>query len=135
MSNELKTEVFYKPWELKHALPDRLILDALYDDFEGFRLLLRSYEPIQQVLRVRFPDHLAYRNTNESERLRTWSRYRDAARCGIFQVENSRWLEWIGIESFETLKLDELRHFAVHSVEDCVDVITYSDPIVEILGS
>lgn len=134
MSSERTNSDRYVVWRSGPALTSELYIDGLYDDFEGLRLLLRGRDFTQSAVRIRFADRYAYRYTNESDRLRTWARHPEISQAVVYEVENSSWLEWLFAESGETLPLRQLKHFAVYSVEDCVDVISGSEPEIALVG-
>jgi hypothetical protein len=49
-------------------------------------------------------------------------------------VIHSKWIEWLVQESAGVLRGDSLMHFAIHSPEDCIDVVTEFSPEVRWLN-
>lgn len=104
-----------------------MTIEAIYDDYEGFRILARGQEPSSEMLRLYFGSALSYRATDESslifyERtdISTLNRY------GFFEVTESEYLAWFhkanqGIS-------DTVSHYALYLSNQCIDVISASPP-------
>jgi hypothetical protein len=120
----------YKKWLPLEDIPDRLYLDGLYDDWEGFRLLLRHYET-GRMLRITFDPALSYRNTDEGDLLKTEDISEGFFKWPLYIVENSRFLKWFHEESYEIRKKDNPLHYAIVTQNDFIDVISAFPPIVE----
>ena len=84
----------YTPWFDTIGLPDKLYLQGLLDTYEGFRLILEDKEGNGAVFRVWFDFHLAYRNIDEGDRLRSLGAACGAPPAAICLAENSEWLKW-----------------------------------------
>ena len=115
-------------WQQIDGLPSHIFLDALHDDFEGFRLLLRGESPTLPPLRVRFESVLAYRVATESYRLRLGE---NIVGSGIYIVENSRFIAWLTEESYGAWNPDGLTHYLIVTSDDCVDVVSEWPPSIE----
>lgn len=119
-------------WQPIDNIPDRLYLEGLYDDYEGFRLLLRSENSQEGIIRIRFDAHLAYRNTDESERLQTLNNHIQL--CGhwpLFIVEESDFTEWLIVESYVIRNATDIVHYMIVTPNDIVDVLSVEAPVVE----
>lgn len=60
----------FRAWAPLEGVPARLYLEAVHDDCEGLRFLLRAENATSRTLRLAFESPVAYRNINESYRLR-----------------------------------------------------------------
>jgi len=124
----------YTRWSPLADVPTDLVCEALHDDHEGVRVLLRTDETPERILRISFEAAVCYRNTNESYRLRTWSRHVGKNMGGLFQVGKSAWLLSVKAESGGVLDGKELVHYAIFTGEDCIEFISEFPPDVEWLG-
>jgi len=120
----------YKRWEPIGDIPTKLYLDGLYDDWEGFRIILSHYET-GRMLRISFDPALSYRNTDEGDLLKTEAVAEGLFKWPLYTVENSRFLEWFHKESYEIRKDDNPLHYAIVTPNDFVDIISAFPPIVE----
>jgi len=120
----------YVPWQPLAGIPRNLCLESLTDTDDGLVLLLSAQESRLPVLRVRFDAFVAYRNVNESYRLRLW--HRDAhVGAGLLIVQDSKWTSWLEEESRGALDARAVVHYAILTAEDCVDVVARAAPSVE----
>lgn len=115
-------------------VPTDLVCEALHDDHEGVRVLLRADETSGRILRISFESVVCYRNVNESYRLRTWSRLGGENMGGLFCVDDSDWVAWVRAESGGVLDDKELVHYAIFTGEDCIELISEFPPEAEWLG-
>lgn len=121
-----------KKWEPIDNLPKRLYIEGLYDDYEGFRLLLRSENSQDSMIRIRFDAHLAYRNTDESERLQTLNNHAEiSGHWSLFIAEESDFTEWLIVESCGIHSKIDVVHYMITTPNDIVDVLSVEAPIVE----
>ena len=61
----------FEKWIPIDNLAETLYLEAIHDDYEGFRLLLKGSVEEDKVLRITFDPALSYRNTDEGDLLKT----------------------------------------------------------------
>jgi hypothetical protein len=119
-------------WEPLSDIERVLYVEAIHDDTEGFRILLRGTQPTSPVLRIHFESYVAYRNVNESYRNRTWqdeSLTRDLP--SLLKVCHSKWARWASQEASGAVGPEEMIHYAIYTPEDCVDVLALSEPVVD----
>lgn len=122
----------YVAWQPLPGIPNSLYIEAIHDDVEGFRILLRGEDSTAPVLRVLFESMVGYRNINESYRNKTW----ESSVCmtslpSLMTVIHSRWLDWLVEESGRVLEAKTLTHYAIYTPEDCIDVATQFPPTVD----
>lgn len=132
MPDQLHTER-YLTWHSLADIPDQLSCEAIYDDWEGMRIILAARDPLLPRLRIAFDRPLAYRNIDEGKRIKTLPMV-EGVQGPLAIVENSPWLEWLAKESAGIVTTDEARHYAVLTVDDWIDVICATPPRVEWLG-
>lgn len=122
----------YREWHPVGDLPTDLLVYGLYDDFEGFRILLsRPGVWGNPFLRITFYGRDAYRNTDEGARLRLQELGQDFSLSSLYIVENSSWLEWFYKENYGILKGLGIKHYAIITQNDIIEVLNRSEPDVE----
>lgn len=145
MEEEMKSDMTLKqvvsdkdrinPWMPLKDIPTPMYVEAIHDDYEGFRILLKGESPSSKVLRVTFEDNLSYRNTDESYLLRIWHSNKKEVMGKIFyMVENSSYIDFFYNMTEGFYSEWKLSHYAIYTVSDCVDVISASPPTVKWLN-
>jgi hypothetical protein len=112
-------------------LPKQVYLEGMYDDWEGFRLLLRDHERESNtgILRIHFGGKpVAYRCMDEGVYPASWSK---KMTHWLSQVENSEYLEWFHKESGGIREGQGLVHYAIYTLNDCIDVLDLQPPKIE----
>ena len=119
----------YSAWTPAPDVPAVLYLEGLRDESPVLVLSLRGEDSLGPILRLEFTGVRAYRNINESYRMRTWSVWAGRGLGSLFTVEQSHWLEWLDAESVGLIGYGrQLRHYAVYTPEDCVDIACTQEP-------
>lgn len=125
----------YVKW---HPLPGqagRFYCEALIDDWEGFRILLGTDKMSDPMMRLTFPDALLYRNCDESHRLAIPG---DGSELDFphpfYTVENSALLADFHRDAQETMKDLAITHYAIYTANDCIDVLSPTPPVADILS-
>jgi hypothetical protein len=122
----------FRPWKPLDEIPLHLCLEAVHDDYEGLRFLLRGDDPTGATLRLTFESPVGYRNINESYRAKTWASGAEMTSLpSLLIVENSEWLDWLVHEAGGVLTAEKLLHYAIYTGEDCIDVVTEFAPTAE----
>lgn len=90
------------------------------------------------VAKVEFDSYIAFRNIDESFRLRTWNDHTGFP--GTYEnlgvVENSKWCKWLVEESCGVLSFDTLTHYTIYTGMDCIDIVAqHCEPVITIFGS
>jgi hypothetical protein len=120
----------YKEWNETKHWPSNLYLQALHDDYEGFRLLLED-KVTGAVYRLAFDSNLAYRNIDEGDLLRstaTLIKTRTSI-VTVYEVENSEWLRWFREESNGKYDSQKIYHWTITTPNDWIDVLSIEPPI------
>lgn len=81
-----------------------------------------------------FENLILYRVTNESYLLQTWKDWpKDTNKDGvvevIYLVENSELLKSFHKETYGIYEDDGVQHYAIYTMEDCIDVLTRIPPV------
>jgi hypothetical protein len=123
----------YKKWEPINNIPDELYLEGLYDDYEGFRLLLKGDNVRSKMMRIKFDSVLLYRNIDEGD-LILYPRVNEQSNqklwC-LYIVSESDLLSWFHSVSQNIHEAKKLIHYAIYTPNDCIDIITDLEPNVE----
>ena len=128
---DTRDEREYKAFNLGFALPKNVTLEALYDDWEGFRILVRDYDKEAGIgiLRISFGGRpVANRCMDEGVYPASWSKKIPSF---LSTVENSEYLEWFHKESGGIREGQPLVHYAIYTVNECIDVLDIEPPKVE----
>lgn len=114
----------YERWNpIPHLEGKRLYLEAVHDDWEGFRIWLRPEDQTKPMVIVRFQTVEAYFASNEGNRVSPISPVQELDFPHAFWVvENSELLSIVSKQSCGT-EFDGLAHFAFLSCDDCIDVL------------
>lgn len=126
--------IIYQKWIPIHSIPERLFCEAIHDDYEGFRILLRGEALHSPMLRISFESVLAYRNIDEGSLLKTLNLLKDCEPSSFYLVQNSTWLVWFHEESYGMYEDRHIVHYAIFTSHDCIDVLSEYEPVVEWLN-
>lgn len=126
------TKQVFTLWKPIDDLPKPIYIEAIHDDWEGFRILLRGSDPTLSMLRITFESHLSYRNTDESYLLKIWnSMEKELAGENFYIVENSSYIDFFNEMTGNMYSDWQVKHYAIYTISDCIDVISTNPPIVE----
>ena len=126
-------EEMYTRWQPHRKLNSQPIVERIFDDDTGLNVLLKLVDERESQLLLRFESSVAYRNINESYRLRTWNRINSERwDGGCYILENSKFVAWLKKEAGGILDDISLIHYCIFTDEDCIDVVTEFQPVVEI---
>ena len=120
-------------YELWKIFPDREIratVEGVIDDWEGFRVLLKDHET-DRVVRIIFSSHVAYLNRDESDLDGEAARSEGLGRGCFYLIQNSEFAARFKADSVR--QFSKLKHFAIITDSDCIDVLAVDDPAVELL--
>lgn len=118
----------FEVWE---PIPGQAIdvsVEAVIDDWEGFRVLLRDHEA-NRVIRIAFSSHVAYQNRDEGDFVGEAGRSTGLGRGCFYRVSDSEYLARFNADSVR--QLQGLKHFAIITDTDCIDVLALHEPDVE----
>jgi len=128
-------DIIFERWEPVRSLPLRMYLEALHDDYEGFRLLLRGEEPDSAMIRISFESVLAYRNLDERYYLKTLEYKLESNKGTLFKINNSDFIAWFNEQSYNIYKDENIIHYSILTPNDCVDILSITIPTVEWLNN
>lgn len=124
----------YVKWNPLPGFVGPFYCEALVDDWEGFRILLGTDRIADPMLRLTFPEALLYRNCDESHRLAVPAPDSEIAFPHPFYiVENSALLAEFHKDAQDTMKNMDIRHYAIYTSNDFIDVLSAEAPLADIL--
>lgn len=118
----------YDIWDI---VPGRIIgvsVENVIDDWEGFRVLLRDHGT-DRILRITFDSHVAYQNRDEGDLIGEAARSEGLGRGCFYRVEESEYVNRFKADSVR--QIQDLKHFAIVTDTDCIDVLSIDEPKVE----
>jgi hypothetical protein len=118
----------YEIWDVVPGRDVRVSVEGLVDDWEGFRVLLKDHET-DRVLRIAFDTHVAYQNRDESDFAGEAARSDGLRRGCFYRVKNSEFEARFKSDSARQFEM--LKHFAIVTDMDCIDVLATDEPRVE----
>jgi hypothetical protein len=120
-------------WQPLPNLPSNMQVEAIHDDYEGFRILMRSKD--SEILRICFTEKITYRNTDESEYLKIWGNDIKVLKSNFFQVQDSSFLRYFLQEMnenrFHDNSMNSIGHYLIFTDFDCIDILSTKPPFVE----
>jgi hypothetical protein len=126
----------YIRWEPFPAIPGRWYLVSLHHDFEGFRLLLRGEDITGPSFLLVFAAALLYQAAGEGFRLTGPDADSELALPHPFYtVERSSLVAEFHRSSAGAYRDCAVRHFAVYTADQSVDVLSVEEPRAMLLGS
>lgn len=121
----------YSTWCPETGLSGRVIVEKITDDDEGLSIFLRLVNDTNsRKCKLIFDPYVAYRNLDESYRNKTFSEH-GGFENSLNLVENSSWLAWLHTESQGYYAGIEIKHYAIITDADFIDVLTEFPPEVE----
>jgi len=120
---------------------------SITDQFKGFwpfevrrlsdesgKLSLDLLDESDNAITVTFDHYLVYRKIDEGNALKSLPTLKAAVdrRIWIYNVPDSAFLEWFYEESYDIRRGEDLKHYAVITSNDIVDVISPSPPTCKI---
>ncbi len=118
----------YEVWDI---VPGRIIqgsVEGVIDDWEGFRVLIRDWDT-DRVVRIAFASHVAYQNRDESDFVGEGLRSEGLGRGCFYRVLQSEFAARFKADSLRNFK--DLKHFAIVTDADCIDVLATDEPLIE----
>jgi len=125
-----------EPWILIDGIQDQIMfIEAIHDDYEGFRILLQGENKNSNMLRIVFDNKLSYRNTNESYLLKIWHTNRKEILGKVFYIiSNSSYIDFFHEMTGNIYNDWNLKHYAIYTITDCLDIISCYPPKIEWLN-
>lgn len=118
----------YIAWNVGLATTVHVSVEALIDDWEGFRILLRDQDS-GGMIRIAFDSHVAYLHRDESDLEGEACRSEGLGKGSFYTVQRSELLARFQSETVR--QFNELTHYAIITDSDCIDVLASEPPTVE----
>jgi hypothetical protein len=119
---------YYQIWDVIPGKDVRATVECVIDDWEGFRVLLRDHTT-DRVFRINFGSHVAYINRDESDLDGEAARSNGLGRGCFYRVQASEFEA--RFKSDSARRFDNLKHFAIITDTDCIDVLATDEPVVD----
>jgi len=124
----------FDEWTPIDGCRQQFFCEGIHDDYNGLQIILKGTNNSSPMLKITFDAPLAYQNTDEGNRLRTLNQHHFSS-TPFYIVKNSSWCEWFVEESCRIYDPNEIVHYAVYSLNDCIDILSKFKPTAEWLYS
>jgi len=121
----------YLKWFPIDTIPFPLDLEELRRDQNGLSILLNSENHVDKFLHFQFSECEALREIDDEFLTKFWHDVDIEEDYPLFIVENSEWLEWFHLQSENNFKDLSIKHYAIWTTEDWIDILSSAKPIVE----
>jgi phospholipase C len=121
----------YSTWQPIPKLTGRVIVDKVEDTDEGLAIYIHQSKT-EKKFKILFDSYVAYRNMDESYRVRTVSEH-GGFENSLNIVTSSSWLEWMHAESQGYYQGEDIIHYSVITDADFIDILSEFDPEIQIL--
>lgn len=118
----------FRDWTPADNFPRKVFVESVTDNRDGLHVVLGTHRHAKKM-HLTFESYIAYRNMNETNRLRTWSQVDMRNHSSFMTINNSTWIDWLVNESEGLLELINLVHYAIYTDDDCIDVVAPSSPV------
>jgi len=115
--------------KLLDKMPEKVYIDAIHDDFEGFRVILGGDKPKDGIIRIRIHNPLFNWSSQESaailhpiDIIKDW---------WLFRVDDSKLSQWFSEMSYLNQIGSSCEHYYISSQTQFVDIITDEEINVE----
>jgi hypothetical protein len=119
----------YNKWEPVQGIENEMWVEALHDDYEGLRILLKGNSESSGILSISFPQYYVYRNVDESYRHKLWRKGNFEQRdwC-LFKTAASEFIDWLFDESGGVYSKEEMIHYVIKTGADVIEVVANQTP-------
>lgn len=123
---------FYEKWNpIPHLADERLYVEGVHDDWEGFRIWIGSENrKAGLVVVIRFENRLLYTASDEGHRLSAVKNPEPLKFPHLFwKVSDSELVREFHRQSVGITEDRSVTHYAFLGVDDCIDVLSVEDPL------
>jgi hypothetical protein len=114
----------YAKWEPVEGIENEMWVEALHDDYEGLRVLLKGSSGSSGILSISFPQYYGYRNFDESFRDKLWGKDSFETRnWSLFKTSSSEFIDWLVEESGGVYNKEEMLHYVIKTGADVIEVV------------
>lgn len=132
----MSSEEKWIKWKPNIELTKQCYAKTLTDNLNGFEIILVESENSKKI-KIKYENSVeAYRNTNESLRLKLFPILieQQAGKWTFFKVINSPYLKWLFEESEEIIDFLNCTHFAFITYDSIIDVVANYEPKIEFIN-
>ena len=115
----------FNKWDPLEGIPNRLYVEGLHDDYEGFRILLKGEKITDRLLRVYFDAPLAYRSSSECEN--SLNLFDPGNGC-FYTSQDSDFHKWFNVESSDIYSDILVTHYVFLAANSIIDVLSIDEP-------
>ena len=141
MEEEKKYDIIMKVTKDKLAIwtplqkkKEKYFVEAMIDDYDGFRIFLKGEKEDSEILKISFVDVLSYRNTDESYLLNIWHNTDKKVLGNIFYtIENSSYIDFFNGMTHDLYSNWKVNHYAIYTLSDCIDILSEHEPHFEVV--
>lgn len=126
-----------KNWDLSSFdISNKVSVQEIKDDSKGLAIYFEDERHESKKIMILFENALSYVNTNESYLLKRWENESKENLGKVFyKIDESEYIELFHHMSFNVYKDLNIKHFAIYTNEDCLDVLSVSEPEIEWISS
>jgi hypothetical protein len=129
-------EQFKERWTIyngKDLIPYRLYFETLTHTPDKINIVL-SDENEQVFVSINFKDFFSYRCNDEGNLLKTLNEIEGLSESPFFVVENSNYLKWFHSESLGVRLDQHLKHYAIVTPHEVIDILSTTAPQIKIFS-
>jgi len=114
-------------WQSVWRKLDSFKIDKLIDSADGLEIFITGTKSCNASYKIHFETNCGYRNFDEGELIKRWE---DEGQLyiGIYAAETSKFLEWATMQSAHDELSDGIKHYAIVTSDDVVDVLSFDYP-------
>jgi hypothetical protein len=118
-------EELFSKWEPIEGVEHEMWVEALHDDYEGLRILLKGSSESSGLLSISFPQYYGYRNFDESFRDKLWrKRNFELLDWSLFKSTSSELIDWLFDESSGVYNKEEMVHYVIKTGADVIEIVS-----------
>lgn len=131
-----------KPWEPIENLADSFHIYSIYNDHDGFKVILVEYDDETKKVLIEFRGISAYRVTKELIAMHILDGYTtepfkngESRPWSLFTLTNSEYLKWASDQSDTVSEELGLVHYCIWTKDKVFEVLSWVVPQVEFINT
>ena len=136
----MSTEKKIKPWRPIENLADSFHIYSIYNDYDGFRVILTEYNDETKKVLIEFPGVSVYRITKKPLAMHILDGYdtepfenEEFRLLSLFTLTNSEYLKWASDQSDTLSEALRLVHYCIWTKDEVFEVLSWVAPKVEFI--
>lgn len=119
----------WKKWIPKEGLQDKYYVDKIIDDIEKNLMIELSDRNGNKMILNWNGVVISYTCSEETTRSILYDN-NELTKWTFFEVEDSRYLQWVCEQSLGIYQINTMRHFCIIGIDLVVDIVADFEPIV-----